>query len=139
MDKTLRERIEAAAEQPLKLARYIFRRYHLPFCLVLISSSKEIDIKTLPRFLRQTDKSIKIDDSHYIIFLALVGEKNGGYKAAENILNKLESLYPDVRFHIGIACKDREVQQDIITRVIYALSNAEDHEENFVADDYGID
>jgi len=135
----LRKQVEEAIEKPLEKALYIFRRYGHPFCLIFLETSQPIERDRLGIKLRKTDKLVEVDPSHHIIFLSLIGEREGGYKAAENILTQLENKFPDIVFHIGVACKNREEQEDIVTRIFYALSNAKDHDGNFVADDYGID
>ena len=136
---SVRGGVEKALCEPLARAKYLFRRYHQPYCIAVIRSSSPVPLDRLIMHLRKTDEFAKVDETHHAIIFMHIDEQNGGYKAAENVLNYLEREYPNVRFHIGVACRERECQQDTIGRALYALSIAMQHEENYVENDYDID
>jgi hypothetical protein len=135
----LRKKLLEAIAEPLEEVRRIYRRYRHPFCLLLIETSEPLEIGRQDLKIRETDEVSRVDDNHTAIILRFVGEKSGGYKAAENILYRLENRFPRPKISIGIACKDRPSQEDIVTRVLYALAKAKDHPENFLEDDADLD
>jgi hypothetical protein len=135
----IRAKIDESIAADLQEARDVYRRYGHPFCLLLIESSTPLPDNPLPVRIRSTDQIFRIDEIHWAILLRFVGEESGGYKAAENLLFQLETRYPSFRFSMGIACKDKAVQEDILTRALFALAKAKEHTGNYLEDDAEID
>lgn len=119
---------------------YIYNRYNISYCFLLVESSADCDLVSFIKTkIRQTDKVFSIKKNLTAIVLPFTEECSKGFKAAENLLFFLENHFPSDHFHLGLSCREKsDKYKDVIAGSIYALLKAKEFKENRIEDDLDI-
>jgi len=123
-------------KRQLDLEIYQFKRYKIPFCLLLIEHSIGNLKEHIQNNIRKTDSVIKIEKNLTAIIFRFTDFKNGGYRAAINLFHFLEKTNPKTKIYGGISCADYESVENIINRAIFALNKAKSKNFSNIEDDY---
>ena len=73
---------------------YINKRYEVISTFALLYHEQPIHVDVLGSFIRLSDHVISVDDQHDFIIFTFTPEANA-YKAAQNLLNKLDNHFSD--------------------------------------------
>ncbi|WP_281951387.1 hypothetical protein [Nitrosophilus kaiyonis] len=118
----------------LEIENYKFYRYKIPFCLLIIECREKNCLHLIKAHIRKTDTSIKLNKNLYGIIFRYIDIKNGGHKAAENLIHYLEKNITTTVYG-GLSCSD-ENMGNIINRALFALKKAKNKNFSNIEDDY---
>jgi len=96
-----------------EVEEYAYRnnRYNVNFTIALFISDKKLDLNLASKTIRDTDKAIVLEDN----FLATVfdfSDSKSGFKAAENLLSKLEPQVFGGKIFVSIVSSEDSIDDD---------------------------
>ncbi|BCD68730.1 hypothetical protein [Nitratiruptor sp. YY09-18] len=126
--------IKEKIKEEVRKFECISKRYELPFCLMLIAFDGSEDIsQIIVSNTRCADRFAKIDD-HYYSLLFFANRPDSHAKVANKILYALEKLYPNSKISIGVACKHNIDADDIISKAIQNVLEAQNSSLNTIVE-----
>lgn len=129
-----KNRFDCLKEQ-LEIEKYRYYRYKVPFCLLIIECKSLNCLNLIKKHIRKTDFVLELKNSLYAVIFRYTDIKNGGHKAAENLLFYLEKEVSSNIFG-GLTCADDENIESLINRAFFALEKAKTKNFSNVEDDY---
>ena len=128
--------IKKAVEEETHQFECISRRYKFPFCLLLIYVDGADDISELiTSNTRCADKFIKIDE-HYYALLFFANRADSYITVTNKLMFVLEKHYPTAKIAMGVACKYRFDDGDIVSKALQNVLRAVDSSMNTIIDEF---
>jgi len=126
--------VKEAIEEEVRKFECISSRYELPFCLMLIHAESGDDLsQIIVSNTRCADRFFRVND-HYYALLFFANRPDSHAKVANKILYALEKLYPTTKISIGVACKNRIDTEDIVSKAIQNVLEAQEASINTIVD-----
>lgn len=97
----------------IKKFYYIYERYAVDATFALLYHEKPLSVVELSKYIRISDQLIPLDDNHYFIIFTFTAQKNA-YKAAQNILQRLDSYFNDTATCIALDSFDTSKSSQIV-------------------------
>lgn len=88
-------------EDEINRAYYANEKYDIVATFVMVYNEKNISIEKMGKFVRATDRFIRIDDNHYFIIFHYTTQDNA-YKASQNLLLKLDEYFKNSNTSIAV-------------------------------------
>lgn len=120
----------------LDIEKYRFNRYKIPFCLLMIECKSLNCLENIKAHIRKTDTVLSLDKNLFAVIFRYVDYKNGGHKAAENLIHHLEKCNKSLKIYGGLTCADEENISNITSRALFALNRAKNRDFSNIEDDY---
>ena len=126
-------------ENAIRVDLYRFQRYDVPFSMATFYSETHSVMKMVKALVRQTDTVVELDGQLVCVIYGNIGYAEA-FKASENILYDLNSIYPNVKISAGMtSVTASDLPADLLRRVLQNLGQASEKDESYVGDDYVID
>ncbi len=128
--------IKKGVAEEAKQFECISQRYGLPFCLLLIYVDGAGDIsEVVTSNTRCADKFIKIDE-HYYALLFFANRADSYVTVTNKLMFVLEKHYPTAKIAMGVACKYRLEDGDIVSKALQNVLRAQDASMNTIIDEF---
>jgi len=122
-------------EIEIKKAYYAFERYNSISTFVLLHFDDDLDVETLAKFVRISDKFLKINAHTYFINFAFTSHKDT-FKAAQNLLLELDNHFNKRSSYIAIEeLEPTSSPRMVVNKLVQILEETRKHSYSRIEDE----
>ena len=107
-------------EIEIKNAHYAFDRYKKISTFALLHHEDNLEVQTLAKYLRVSDKFLKIDEHTYFIKFTFTSIENT-FKAAQNLLLALDNYFNERNCYIAIEALDTTNTPNMVVNKLFQI------------------
>ncbi len=122
--------IDPRVVSEIKRIFYLKKRYNIDGKFALLYVEDEISLEEVSRFVRMSDRVMRVGEHYYLIIYMYVIKDSDAYKAAENLLYKIDNFFGHQNSYIALSGFDESFSVDNILNRLKMIADTTKEKSN---------